>query len=174
MAAENPSGGSPIAFQPEPAGQTPWIAVIIAGVSIAALVGLGILLSRGTHPPPDGASSAYAAQLKVGDLKMSEAQNFIGATVTYIEGTVTNAGDKTVSGASLEATFTNSLGEIVQRELLPLQILDRSGPYPDARDLRTTPLKPHESREFRLTLGHVSADWNRQYPAMRVVRISLQ
>jgi len=174
MAAENTSNDSPRAFQREPEGQTPWIAVIIAGITIAALVGLGILLSRGAHPPPDGASSAYAAQLKLGDLKMSEAQNFIGATVTYIEGTVTNAGDKTVTGATLEATFTNSLGEIVQRELLPLQILDRSGPYPDARDLRTTPLKPHESREFRLTLGHVSADWNRQYPAMRVARISVQ
>src|SRR5438105_4380997 len=115
MAAENSLSDSHIAFQPEPEGQTPWIAVIIAGVFIAALVGLGILLSHGAHSSPDNSASAYAAQLQLSNLKMSEAQNFIGATVTYIEGTVTDAGDKTVTAVSVEATFTNSLGEIVQR-----------------------------------------------------------
>jgi hypothetical protein len=107
-------------------------------------------------------------------LKLSQEQNFLGATVTYLEGSIANAGDKTVSGLNLNVVFRNTLDEIVQREVLPVRILDRSGAYADTYDMRLRPLAPGQQREFRLTFEHLSSDWNQQAPELRVAAVSLQ
>lgn len=99
---------------------------------------------------------------------MSQAQNFVGASVTYIDGTVTNAGDKTVINATVHVEFRNSMEQVVQVEDLPLRILQTSGPYPDAVDLAVSPLPPGQNKPFRLTFEHVSADWNQAYPTLQV------
>ena len=75
-------------------------------------------------------------------MKMSAAENFIGSTVTYLDGTVTNAGDKTVSHAIVHVSFKDSLGQVVQAEDVPLHVLQTSGPYPEAVDLSIAPLAP--------------------------------
>ena len=59
---------------------------------------------------------------------MSAAENFIGSTVTYLDGTVTNAGDKTVSHALVHVSFKDSLGQIAQSEDVPLHVLQTTGP----------------------------------------------
>src|SRR5437870_10779891 len=75
----------------------------------------------------------YAANIKLSDLKMSAAENFVGASVTYLDGTVTNSGDKTLTHAIVHVTFKDSLGQIVQTEDIPLHVLQTGGPYPEAR-----------------------------------------
>ena len=152
----------------------PWPAIAIGVVLVLVVVGLFILFShkqpgRGTQGP-----SAYAAHLEIQNVKLSQAENFIGGMVTYLDGQVANTGDKTVTRATVEATFQNPLGETVQQEELPLQVLDRSGPYPQAIDLRLSPLKAQQSREFRLTFSHVSTDWNQQVPRLRVIQVETQ
>lgn len=70
---------------------------ILLGVAlVVVVVGVIALLTRGN---PRGATTPhpYAASLKLSDLKMSAAENFVGASVTYIDGTITNTGDKTVT-----------------------------------------------------------------------------
>ena len=79
-------------------------------------------------------------------MKMSAAENFVGSSVTYLDGTVTNAGDKTVSHAMVEVTFKDSLGQVVQSEDVALRILQTSGPYPEALDLSVVPLVPAQSQ----------------------------
>ena len=117
-------------------------------------------------PPP------YAAALKLTDMKMSAAENFVGATVTYLDGKITNTRDKTVTHAAVQATFKNSLGQIVQKETLPINVLTTGGPYPDVVDLSTAPLAPGQARPFRITVeGTISADWNRELPDLQFVQV---
>src|SRR6185437_16400741 len=108
------------------------LAVVIVVVTIAAFL-LRTDSKIATPPHP------YAANLKLSDMKMSAAENFIGATVTYLDGTVTNSGDKTVSHAVVSVSFKDSLGQVVQADDVPLRILQTSGPYPEAVDLRVAP-----------------------------------
>jgi len=147
--------------------------ILFGVVLVVLVVGVIALLTRGsskgaTTPHP------YAANLKLSDLKMSAAENFVGASVTYIDGTVTNAGDKTVTHAIVHVAFRNSLGEVAQAEDVPLHVLQTSGPYPDAVDLNLSPLAAGQGRPFRLTFEHISSDWNQAYPDLQVTDVSVK
>jgi hypothetical protein len=145
---------------------------ILLGVAlVVVVVGVIALLTRGS-PKSATAPHPYAANLRLSDLKMSAAENFVGASVTYIDGTITNAGDKTVTHAIVHVAFKNSLGEVVQAEDVPLHVLQTSGPYPDTVDLNLSPLAPGQGKPFRLTFEHISSDWNHAYPDLHVTDVS--
>jgi hypothetical protein len=163
-------------LQPSPVTEEPKsnLLPILLGVAlVVVVVGLGAFLlrtdSKIANPP-----HPYAANLKLSDMKMSAAENFIGSTVTYLDGEVTNAGDKTVSHAVVHVTFKDSLGQVAQAEDVPLHVLQTTGSYADAVDLSISPLAPGQSRQFRLTFEHVTADWNHEYPELRVTDVSLK
>ncbi len=150
-----------------------WMPALAGVVLVAVVLGLLIWFSRGSQKP--AAPNPYADNLKFSDIKFSAAQNFVGGTVTYIEGKITNAGDRTIVGATVEAIFRNSLGQVVQREVLPVRVLVWQGPDRDVLDLRTAPLKPGATADFRLSIeGTISADWNQGYPEMRVASVTIQ
>lgn len=161
---------SPLAGQEKESSLRP---VLIAVVLVAALVGVLALLSL-TKKQASTAPHPYATNLKLSDLKMSAAENFVGASVTYIDGTVTNAGDKIVTHAVVHVTFKNSMDQVAQAEDVPLHVLQTSGPYPDTVDLSVSPLAPGQSKPFRLTFEHVSSDWNQAYPDVQVKDVTLK
>jgi len=148
-------------------------AIVVGVAAVVVVVGVIALLNRASPRGPV-AAHPYASSLKLSDLKMSVAENFVGASVTYIDGTVTNAGDKIVTHAVVRVNFTNSLDQIAQAEDVPLDVLQTSGPYPDAVDLSASPLPPGQSKPFRLTFEHISADWNHAYPELQVTDVSLR
>jgi len=147
------------------------IVVAVAGV-IAVMLAIAFLLRE----PPKAAKTPppYSASLKLADPKMSAAENFIGATVSYVDGTITNSGDKTVTHVVVEVVFKDEIGQLAQREEVPLRVLKTSGPYPEAVDLNASPLAPGQSQPFRLTFDSISAQWNRQYPDMRVTDVTVK
>ena len=158
--------------QSQSQSEVPWPAIGIGAIFLAVVIGLAILLASGKPHSSATAPPAYASQISLSDLKVSQVQNFVGGTVTYLDGTVANNGDKTVSAASVEAVFKNSLAEVVQQEQQPLKVLRRSGPYPEALSLLMAPLAPHQHAEFRLIFEHISADWNQQLPALRITTLT--
>jgi hypothetical protein len=148
-----------------------WRPVII-GVVVVVIVVVAIAFLLRSHPQAAPAPDPYAAYLKISDLKMSQAENFVGASVTYIDGTISNNGPKTVTHATVHVTFKNSLDQVVQSEDLPIQVLQTSGPYPDTVDLKASPLAPGQSKPFRLTFEHVSDDWNHAYPEVKIMDVT--
>lgn len=165
-------------LQPSPATtgddrNSSWLPIVFGVVLVVIVVVIASLLLR-TDAKIANAPPAYAANIKFSDLKMSAAENFVGATVAYLDGTVTNAGDKTVTRAIVNVTFKDSLGQIVQADDVPLRILQTSGPYPEALDLAVASLAPAQSKPFRLTFEHVAADWNHEYPALRVTDVAVK
>ncbi len=77
------------------------LVVVVVGIA-AFLLRTDSKIANPPHP--------YAANLKFSDMKMSAAENFIGSTVTYLDGTVTNAGDKTVSHAIVHVSLQRFAG----------------------------------------------------------------
>jgi hypothetical protein len=155
------------AAEPDSSGRI--IGIAVATVILIAIVGAFLLRGKpkgASGPPP------YAAQVKLSDYKMSAAENFVGATVSYVDGTVTNAGGKTVTHAVVEVLFKDDMGQLAQREDIPLQVLKTNGPYPEAVDFSVSPLPPGQSTTFRLTFEGISAQWNHQFPEIQVTDVA--
>ncbi|HTZ96035.1 MAG TPA: hypothetical protein VMB18_06540 [Terriglobales bacterium] len=163
-------GPSPLSEQKSESNLRP---ILIAVVLVVVVLGIILLVSRET-PKNAAAPHPYAANVALSDLKMSTAENFVGAKVTYLDGTVTNSGDKTVTQAMVHVVFKNSIGEISQTEDVPLRVLQTGGPYLDAVDLNLSPLVPGQGKPFRLTFEHVTADWNQAYPELQVTDVKLK
>lgn len=149
---------------------------VIIGIAIAVLIGGAVLAAFLLREPPRVAKTAspYLASLKLSDFKMSAAENFIGATVSYIDGSITNSSDKTVTHVLIEVVFKDEMGQVAQQEEVPLQVIRSNGAYPEPVDIGVSPLAPGQTRPFRLTFDHISAQWNRQYPEIRVTDVTVK
>jgi hypothetical protein len=144
-----------------------WI-IIVATLVIAAIVVIAALLTQEKPRPPVG-PPPYAANLKFSALKMSRVQNFVGSNVTYIDGTLTNSGDKAVTHAVVRVTFKDSYNQVAQIEDVPVRTLQQFGPSTDAVDLSSSPVPPGQSKPFRLMFEHVSEQWGQSYPDLQVM-----
>ena len=145
--------------------------ILVGIVIVGIVVGILALIFRAEQKKPV-APPAYAANLKFSDIKTSAAQNFVGATVSYIDGAITNTGDKTVIHAVAQITFKDELGQTAQREELPIRVLRTGGPYDEAVDLNLSPLAPGQRKPFRLTFENISAQWNHAYPELQIMQVS--
>jgi hypothetical protein len=158
---------TPVAEEPDSSRRTIAIAVtVVMAIAIIVAVLLRNQPKSTSGPPP------YAASLKLSDFKMSAAENFVGATVSYVDGTVTNSGGRTVIHAIVEVKFKDDMGQLAQRDEIPLQVLKTTGPYPEAVDFGVSPLGPGQSCTFRLTFEGISAQWNHQYPEIQVTDVA--
>src|SRR5215470_18091940 len=83
-----------------------------------------------------------------------------------------NPGDRKMTGASVQVIFKNSLGEITQKETLPLTVVVPNSPYLDYGTIDRAPLAPGQSRDFRVTLENLTSDWDGQVPQMKVVNVA--
>ena len=142
------------------------IIILCVALILGAVMAVYLLLH---HPAPPGASAqasrpalsaeqkAYFPLLEFTELHMSAAENFLGDTVTYLDARVTNKGTKPVSLLEVELNFVDTLNQVVLRE--------------NARPVtsRGAPLKPGETRSFRVTFEHLPVDWNQAPPVIRPV-----
>jgi hypothetical protein len=148
--------------------------IIMIAVTAVIAIALGAAFLLREPPKVPKAPSPYIAKLKLSDFKMSAAENFIGATVSYIDGTITNTGDKTVTRVMVEVNFEDSLGQLAQREELPLRVVRPNGAYSEPVDLNVAPFGPGQALPFRLTFDSISAQWNHQYPDLTITDVTLK
>jgi hypothetical protein len=156
----------------EPEGRN-WTPIIAGAALVVLIIAAAIVVGRLTQSRGANPGDPYLSKLQLSDLHMAAAENFGGGSVTYIEGKLTNAGDRKLTAASVQVIFRNSLAEITQKETLPVTVLVSSVPYADYGLIDRAPLAPGQTRPFRLTLENVTADWDGQIPQVKVVSISV-
>lgn len=148
--------------------------IIMIAVVIVLGVMLGIAFLLRTPPKPVTPPSPYISKLKLSNFKMSAEENFIGSTVSYIDGDITNTGDKTVTHVMVEVNFEDSTGQLAQREDLALRVIRTNGAYLEPVDLSAAPLAPGQTEPFRLTFDRISAQWNHQYPDLTITDVTVK
>jgi hypothetical protein len=146
--------------------------LIVAGaVILAVLIVVFFLVRSAPKQPQELQIDKYAEYLQMTDLHLSQAQNFVGGQVTYLEGKISNVGAKTVSAVDVQCVFRNSLGEVVDKPVESVRVQQAQLGNPDFVNMAVAPLTPNASREFRIAFEHVSADWNQGLPELRIVHV---
>jgi len=152
----------------------PWIiAAVVIILACVILVVAGGRGSQNSQAASTGMAPAdpYAASVAISDLQMSEATSFSGAKVTYIDGRITNHGNQTIRAITVQVGFHSETGEFAQRLAMPLSLIRTREPYVDTEPVAAAPIEPGASREFRLIFDAVPAEWNQQYPEIRLISI---
>jgi hypothetical protein len=161
-------------LHPPPPDRGPEWRPKLLGIAAILIVAAVVVFLQRPKPHPPAPINPYAARLKISGIQLSAAQNFIGAKVTYIDGTLTNPGNQTVTSAIIHVTFRDAYGQVAQIDDVPVRILQTNGPYPDTIDLAASPLAPGKSKPFRLIFDHVSEQWNQGLPELQVANVTTQ
>lgn len=159
-----------------PANEHNWLPIAIAAVIVVAvLVGAIMFFGRAKSGPaitPISAPiDAYAGNLAMTGLQMSESALMTGGKVTYLDGRVQNNGSRTVTGISVQALFRDPAREVAWNETQPLRIIRTRDPYIDVEPLAASPLAPGAQEDFRLIFDSVPHDWDGAYPELRIIHV---
>jgi hypothetical protein len=146
----------------------------VAGVVILAIV-VGLLFAtRHKAQAPSNTPqplAAYASNLALSQLAMSESTSLSGGKSTFIDGHIQNTGGQTVSGITVQVLFRNDEAMPPQVETLPLSLIRTREPYIDTQPVGAAPLKPGDERDFRLIFESIPTNWNSQMPEIHIIGV---
>jgi hypothetical protein len=156
------------AHEPEEKKGFPVAFAIGGGVVLVVVAALWFWSGSLSGPAVDAAlpfgpqEQQYAERIRFNDIKMSRAENMLGQEITFIECTLENAGTATLREIEVEIEFRDSMNQVVLREKRRLL-----GRY-------EAPLGGGRFRPAQFNFEHVPADWNQQYPTMRVTGLAME
>ena len=146
----------------------------VAGLVILAVI-LGLLFAtRHKSQAPSNTIqplAAYAAELPLSQLAMSESTSLSGGKSTFIDGHIQNSGPHIVSGVTVQVIFRNDEAMPPQVETLPLSVIRVREPYVDIQPISAAPLKPGDERDFRLIFESIPGNWNTQMPEIHIISV---
>jgi Protein of unknown function (DUF2393) len=147
----------------------------VAGlVVVVVLIGLVFATRHKPQASPNTIQplAAYAAELPLSQLAMSESTSLSGGKSTFIDGHIQNAGAQTVSGVTVQVIFRNDEAMPPQLETLPLSVVRMREPYIDTQPISASPLKPGDERDFRLIFETIPTNWNTQMPEIHIISVN--
>lgn len=154
-----------------------WKPLGIAGGVVLVVVALLLLAGRharqAANPGGPGLApaAAYAGSLAITDVQMSDSTNLSGGKETYLDGNITNRGTQTVHGITVQVAFRDFNGQMTGKETQPLYLIHFRQPYIDTELVGAEPIKPGQSRQFRLIFDATPATWDGAYPTVRIINV---
>ena len=163
-------------MRPAEAQERNWLPLVVAAAIVLAIGG-GLLFffehgkSAPAVTPISAAADPYAPNLVISQLAMSESSNLAGGKVTYLDGQISNQGNRTLTGITTQVLFRDPAHEVAQNETQPLKIIRTRDPYIDVEPLSAAPLKPGDQADFRLIFDTVAQDWDGAFPEIRIIHV---
>lgn len=105
---------------------------------------------------------AYAANIQFGNIRMARATNLLNQEFTYVNGTMTNGGSRSIRALRVTMEFHDPFNQVILRD--SEQLINPTNAQLDGG----------QQREFQIMLEHVPAEWNQQVPTFRVIGLLLQ
>ncbi len=117
----------------------------------------------GPAPLPMGADEkAYAPQIQYSDFQLSRATNMLKTEITYVDGVISNTGNRSVVEIEFLLEFHDLTGKVM---------------FHDTRRLYgkgSTPLAAGEKRDFELAFENVPDGWDQRPPTFTVTGLQLK
>jgi hypothetical protein len=159
--------------QPDPEHRKPLPLNILLGVLVVVAIALSFWFA---FKAPQGSSSraplnisvsmnpaeqAYTKSIRIENIRLSRAENFIHQEVTILNADAVNAGPQSVAALAVTVEFFDDLHQVVLRE---------------TRSVLGSPaaaLAPGQRRSFAISFDRVPSSWNLQQPSVQVVYLQL-
>jgi hypothetical protein len=156
-------------FQREEKSAFP-VAFGIGIVIVLLIVGGVVLATRFTRskapaaqPLPFGAAEqAAAVRIHFLNPQMARASNYLNQEVTYVAGTISNDGVDTIREVEVAFEFHDPFNQVILRETRRLL-------GPGAKSIAGG-----QRSDFQVSLEYIPAEWNQQYPTIRITGLQLQ
>ncbi len=126
---------------------------------IAAIFYLNKPAPRATAGSATPEAKAYLANLELNDVNMKASENFMKQQVIEIEGNLGNKGPRPLQSVDVYCLFYAVDSHEIYRERVPVI------------SAKSRPLKPGETRHFRLPFDNLPNGWNQALPKMVVAQI---
>lgn len=119
--------------------------------------------SRQMNPPAkmNPAEAAYTRNIRIENIALSRAENFLHQEVTILDADTINSGQQSIASFTVTVEFVDDLHQVVLRETRG--ILGTS----------QAPLAPGQRRSFSISFDRVPASWNTQLPSVQVTYLQL-
>jgi len=148
-------------------------AAFLAGLVVVSIIVIVFVVVTHSDKPAQRApqpklpftaeAQSYAGNIHFNNLALSESDNMLGEKFTYLNGVISNDGPRTIQAMEVLIEFHDPFNQVILREAHRLI----SAP--------AAPLGPKQQREFSITfLEQLPAEWNQQYPTIRVTGLVLQ
>lgn len=155
-----------------PEKEKPSIVTIVIGFIVVATIGISLwaLFKTPANVPSveiniPGAmtpeAQAYAQSLRIENVALSRAENFIHQEVTILNADVINDGPRSLQRLMVTVEFSDDMHQIVLRETRGVL-----GNPP-------TLLGPGQKRSFQISFDRVPSSWNMQAPVLKVGYLQL-
>jgi len=106
---------------------------------------------------------AYRTKVTLSKLGLSKGDNFLGDTVFYVNGTITNNGEKKLQRVVLTFLFKDSINQVVLKNTrTAIEYRGRRG------------IESLEAAEFQVAFENLPQAWNYVVPEVQVSQIGLQ
>jgi hypothetical protein len=160
-------------------GETPYreerrrlpMAFLAGAVIVILIFGAFLLLTHvmRSHDSPavvkfpfGPAEQAYVPHIQFLDIQLAHATNFLNQDFTYVAGTVFNDGPHRVRGLEVTVEFHDPFQQVILRD---------SNQLIGSQDAS---LGAGQRRDFQVQMEHLPAQWDKQYPSIRVTGLALE
>lgn len=144
--------------------KAPVIPIVVGLIVLVGLIAGVIYLRRTPQKAPEtGVSSEatrYLAHLALSDVSMEASENFMKQQVIEVKGKITDNGSRSLKTVEVYCLFYGPDGREMHRERVPIV------------NSTASPLKPGETRPFRLPFDAVPEGWNQALPKMVIAQIT--
>ncbi len=106
------------------------------------------------------AERASATNIRIENIALSRAENFLHQEVAALSGEAINAGGRSLATLELSVEFFDYTNQIALRETHSVSEV-------------AAPLAPGEHRAFEVSFEHIPSSWNMRQPTVRVTRLQL-
>ena len=147
-----------------PPRKLPVVPLAVGIFAVLAIVGGLVYLNRPTSSSRSSElaspeARAYVSHLRLSDVKMQAAENFLNQRVVEIQGNIRNDGPRPLQSVDIYCIFYSIDGREIHRERVPIV----GG--------KARPLQPNETRPFRLPFDALPDGWNQAVPHMVIAQI---
>ncbi len=151
----------------------PLVALVAAAVILIVIFAVFPTAPKVASPANGRETPAQpnADQLRVSNVNVTPSPARGDRVAVKLAAQLQNAGNAAITGATVEASFSDDKGNTVFTQTQPIERITPQGSAEKETAFADKPLKPNDTAVFEVEFTGVPTTWNKRPPALRIVDV---